>query len=164
MAKQTQSEQGQQQQEKKPGVTPPTLPKAMEKRVSMKWLTLESLRKVIARLEAQGGSAEVLFLTAWGQVHGKFGEIRPSYAESFSQDGGDLIPDVSSMVTHLRSELLRKFEEEEQELQLVDSGPILSLTDVTLVGGGGEPTRLPQLTLFADQVIGFSLPGLPKMH
>lgn len=157
-------ENQQQQKQAKPGVTFPTLPKSMEKRVSMKWLTLESLRKVIARLETQGGSAEVMLLTAFGRIHGKLGEIKPSYAESFWEEGEELVPDVASMVTHVRSDLLRKFEEEEKELQLVDGGPILSLTDVMMVDAQGKSTSIPQLTLFADQVIGFSLMGVPRVH
>lgn len=142
----------------------PLLPKAMEKRVSMKWLTLEALTNVMARLEATGLTTRVVLLTAGGTIVGNLSDLKNSYAESFVQEGKSLRPDVSSMVTHVRAELLRTYEREENELELVDNAPILSLTDVEVTNGQGMRETFGQLTLFADQVIGFSLADVPKMQ
>jgi len=142
----------------------PVIPKAMEKRVSLKWLTLQALENVVLRLQAQGGSPRVILLTSWGQVEGELAGISSSYAESFFRlDEDSLLPDVASMVTHVRSEMLALFEQEEKKLEIVDTAPILSLVDVTL-HGSGTPAKMPQLTLFADQVIGFALAETPQMH
>lgn len=156
----------QQEQDKKKGAAAafPTVPKAMEHRLSMKWLTLEALAKLIKRFEIEGAKPRVVLLTAFGKLEGTLCEIQPSYAESYAEEAnGALRPDVASMVTHLRSDLLTILEQEEKNLQLLDTAPILSLREVTLQAGGQEQT-LPQLTLFADQVIGFSLTTLPKLH
>ncbi|MGZ4121711.1 MAG: hypothetical protein ACXVOI_00685 [Tumebacillaceae bacterium] len=142
----------------------PALPKAMEKRLSMKWLTLEALSNVMARLEANGTKSRVVLLTAGGQVEGTLCELKDSYAESFTTEGDHLRPDVASMVTHVRTELLRTYEQEEQDLKLVDHAPILSLTDVVVTNGTGMRQSLLQLTLFADQVIGFSLSEVPRLQ
>ncbi|MFD2168826.1 hypothetical protein [Tumebacillus lipolyticus] len=145
------------------GSTPegPTIPNAMRGRVSMKWLTLAALAKLIKRFELEGSEPRVMLLTAGGQLEGTLCEIRPSYAESYrKQANGDLSPDVASMVTHMRSDLLALWEQEEQSLQLIDSAPILSLRDVVVYSYDREQ-QLSQLTLFADQVIGFSLTALP---
>ncbi|TCP59507.1 hypothetical protein EV586_101727 [Tumebacillus sp. BK434] len=158
------NEQNEQDQKKGAAAAFPTVPKAMQHRLSMKWLTLEALSKLIKRFEIQGAKPRVVLLTAFGKLEGTLSEIQPSYAQSYSKEAnGALRPDVASMVTHLRSDLLTLLEQEEQDLQLLDTAPILSLRDVTLQGGGQEQT-LPQLTLFADQVIGFSLTSIPKLH
>ncbi|MGB8954192.1 MAG: hypothetical protein WCC10_02380 [Tumebacillaceae bacterium] len=157
-----QSEQGKQGQSGG-AKFPTTLPKAMEKRLSMKWLTMQALSDVIERLNAHQEEPRVVLLTAWGQIEGYLREIQPSYAEAFREADGHLDPDLASMVTHVRSDMLKRFEKEEKELQLVDNAPILSLTNVVLIQAGSERT-LPQLTLFADQVIGFTLSSLPQLH
>jgi len=141
----------------------PALPKALEKRVSLKWLTMEALSKLAARYGDGQQPSRVVLLTAWGKIEGRLQEIKSSYAESFNEQGENLAPDVASMVTHMRTELLALYEKEEQKLELVDSAPILSLTDVTL-GSGAEQVQLPQLTVYADQVIGFSLVSVPQVH
>lgn len=141
----------------------PALPKALEKRVSLKWLTMEALSKVATRYGSESQPARVVLLTAWGKIEGRLEEIKPSYAESFTKQGETLTPDVASMVTHMRTELLALYEKEEQKLELIDAAPILSLTDVTL-GQGTEQVQLSQLTVFADQVIGFSLVSVPQVH
>jgi hypothetical protein len=170
MPNQQQNQQGQGQQQGESsgkqgqGTKMPALPKAMEKRVSMKWLTLEALSNVMARLETTGLTTRVVLLTAGGTIEGHLSELKLSYAESFAQEGDALRPDVSSMVTHVRAELLRMYEQEEKELELVDNAPILSLTDVVVTNGQGMRETFGQLTLFADQVIGFSLADVPKMH
>ncbi|MBL0387647.1 hypothetical protein JJB07_13485 [Tumebacillus sp. ITR2] len=144
---------------------PSTLPKAMEKRISLKWLTLQALDNAVARLQAQGGQPRVTILTAYGRIAGELQEIQSSYAESFHEaENGRLTPDVSSMVTHLRSEMLRTLEEQEKQLEIIDTAPILSLKNVVLTQGGQESVSMPQLTLFADQVIGFTLEEVPTVH
>jgi len=158
-----QEQQKNQQQGKGSKVPFPVLPKSMEKRVSMKWLTLSALENVALRLEAQGGGPRVVLLTSFGRVEGRFDVIRSSYADSFRPHGEGLEPDIASMVTHVRSELLMLFEQDEKELQIVDVAPILSLVDVE-VEQGGVRTSMPQLTLFADQVVGFSLAHVPTVH
>lgn len=163
-----QQQQDQQSQDKKKNKPPSTLPKAMEKRLSLKWLTMQALEAAIARLQAQGGSQRVMILTAFGQIEGELQDIRASYAESFVEAGnGEYRPDIASMVTHLRSELLRTYEQQEKQIQLVDTAPILSLKNVVVQAGGmgqTQPLQLPQLTLFADQVIGFALAEAPTLH
>lgn len=158
------NEQKQQDKKKEANASFPTVPKAMEHRLSMKWLTLEALSKLIKRFEIEGAKPRVVLLTAFGKLEGTLCEIQPSYAESYSEEeNGALRPDVASMVTHIRSDLLTVLEQEEKNLQLLDTAPILSLRDVILQGTGQEQ-HLPQLTLFADQVIGFSLTSIPKLH
>ncbi|PWK14423.1 hypothetical protein [Tumebacillus permanentifrigoris] len=165
MSNQQQDEQSQdkKKQKKKP---PSTLPKAMEKRLSLKWLTMQALEASIARLQAQGGQPRVTILTAFGQIEGELQDIRASYAESFVEEAnGQYKPDLASMVTHLRSELLRTYEEQEKQIEIVDTAPILSLRDVVLQSSGSDlSTKLPQLTLFADQVIGFALSDVPTVQ
>lgn len=129
----------------------------------MKWLTMQALSDVIERLKAHQEEPRVVLLTAWGQIEGNLSEIQPSYAEAFREANGHLDPDLASMVTHIRSDMLKRFEKEEKELQLVDNAPILSLTNVVLIQDGTE-RNLPQLTLFADQIIGFTLSPLPQLH
>lgn len=164
-----QQQDGQSQNDKKQKNKPPsTLPKAMEKRLSLKWLTMQALEASIARLKTQGGQSRVTILTAFGQIEGELQDIRASYAESFVEAGnGQLKPDLSSMVTHLRSEILRRYEEQEQQIEIVDTAPILSLKNVVLHAGGtgqNQGMNIPQLTLFADQVIGFALTEVPTLH
>jgi hypothetical protein len=156
------ADQQEKKQKQRSEVKFPAVPKSMEKRVSMKWLTLQALQHVQKRLQS---GPRVVLLTAWGQVEGDLCEIEASYAESFTRgaDRESLRPDVASMVTHLRSEILAMFEQEEQELHLVDAAPILSLRDVVLKSGSVE-SRLPQMTLFADQVIGFAPSHVPELH
>jgi hypothetical protein len=141
----------------------PPLPKTLEKRVSLKWITLEALSKLAARYQNGDQPSRVMLLTAWGKIEGRLEEIKPSSAESFHQADDRLLPDIASMVTHMRTELLTLYEQEEEQLNVVDAAPILSLTDVTL-REGAKQTRLPQLTVFADQVIGFSLASVPQVH
>ncbi|KEO84376.1 hypothetical protein [Tumebacillus flagellatus] len=158
-------QQEQSQDESKTKKPPSTLPKAMEKRVSLKWVTMQALDAAVSRMKAQGGQARVTVLTAYGRITGELQEIQSSYAESFEkQENGTYRPDLASMVTHLRSEMLRRFEEEEKQLEIVDTAPILSLKDVEVAQVGQSPLRLPQLTLFADQVIGFTVEELPTLH
>jgi len=190
--------QQQQQQGKNKQPTPPPfpkVPKAMESRVSMKWLTMEALSKVNKTLEVKGPEPRVLILTSWGQIEGKMNPIQPSMAESYRRENDYLIPDIASMVTHVRADLLELYEQEQSQgqggqqaqgqsqgqgqkqqqqsqqqsggsssgLQIVDSAPIISLTDVVLTSGQ-TVTNLPQLTLFADQIIGFTLALEPHIH
>jgi hypothetical protein len=157
-------EQSQQEKKQGGGVAFPTLPKAMEHRLSLKWLTIEALRKLVKRFEIEGSKPRVMLLTAFGLLEGTLCELQSSCAESYmEEDGGALSPDLASMVTHIRTDMLAMLEKEEKDLKLVDAAPILSLCDVVLKTGG-EEQRLPQLTLFADQVIGFSLTSVPKLH
>ncbi|ASS75080.1 hypothetical protein CIG75_08880 [Tumebacillus algifaecis] len=157
-----QNDQQDKEQEAQPAF--PTIPMAMEHRLSMKWLTMEALSKLIKRFGIDGTMPRVVLLTAFGKLEGTLCEIKPTYAESYSEEEtGELRPDVASMVTHVRSDLLALMEQEEQGLQLVDTAPILSLRDVALYNHG-QKQHLPQLTLFADQVIGFSLTELPRLH
>lgn len=160
--------QDEQSQDKSKTNKPSTLPQAMEKRLSLKWLTLQALDVAIQRLKAQGAQPRVTILTAFGEIEGELQEIRSSYAESFIEDEekGQLEPDIASMVTHLRSELLRTYEQAEPQIDIVDTAPILSLRNVVLRGPASRrrAEHLPQLTLFADQVIGFALTDVPVMH
>jgi hypothetical protein len=167
MPKQSQGQdQNQDQQSGQEGgkaqLTP--LPKALQKRVSMKWVTIEALGKLVNRFRTEGTAPKVVFLTAWGQIEGRLNDIQPSYAESFEESFDHrYTPDIASMVTHMRTELLRTYEEEEKSLELADVAPILSLSDVVLKNAAGE-TSLQQFTLFADQVIGFTLTQVPELH
>lgn len=181
MANDTNNQQQQGKSDKQQVPPFPTLPKAMEHRISMKWLTMEALAKVNKLLELKGPEPRVMILTSWGQIEGKMKPIQPSYAESYREENGYLVPDIASMVTHVRGDLLGLYEQEDSQgqgsqqeqqqqnggsssgLQIVDSAPIISLTDVVLTSGQ-TVTNVPQLTLFADQIIGFTLTQEPHIH
>jgi transcription initiation factor TFIID subunit TAF12 len=190
-----------QKEQQPPKGTFPTLPKVMEHRLSMKWLTMEALSKVNRLQSPTGTESRVMLLTPWGQVEGKMEPIASSYADSYRDQNGQLTPDYASMVAHIRTDLLSLIEQEDSQsqdqdqqkqaqggqqsqsqgqqqqkqsqqdsggqgggkLELVDAAPLISLTDVVLRSGQNE-TRLPQLTLFADQIIGFTLLGTPQVH
>lgn len=133
-----------------------SLPKSYEHRPSMKWMTIESLRVVLERLD-NGTMGRVLFLTPVGVVEGELTEIAPSYSESFESAGEDsFLPELTSMVANLRIDLLRLAEQSDQQLELVDTAPLIGLKRVT-IRTSGQIIELPELTLFADQISGFAI-------
>jgi hypothetical protein len=136
-----------------------SLPKCYEHRASMKWMTIESLRVVLERLDNRT-MGRVLFLTSIGVVEGELTEIAPSYSESFELEGEDsFVPELTSMVANLRIDLLRLAEQSDQQLELVDTAPLIGLKRVT-IRTSGQIIELPELTLFADQISGFAISKL----
>lgn len=134
----------------------PPLPKSYDHRASMKWITIESLR---IALERTAGTAmnRVSFLTPVGLVEGELTDIAPSYAESFElADGERFAPDVTSMVANLRIDMLRMMEQQENQLELVDAAPLIGLKNVK-IHSAGQLIEMSELTLFADQITGFSV-------
>ncbi|MCF8563695.1 hypothetical protein LLE49_02935 [Alicyclobacillus tolerans] len=131
----------------------PELPSAWQHRVSLKWLTLESLRIVHQRLETQGKALNVALLTTSGLVHGDLAQIADTYEESLNSPTH---ADIASAVVHLRTDLWRTYEKQDPELQPTDSGAIVHLRNAT-VHIGSETVHFAELALFASDIIGFTL-------
>ncbi|BCJ85777.1 hypothetical protein [Effusibacillus dendaii] len=133
------------------------LPKSYDHRASMKWITIESLRVVLERLNAHT-EQKAVFLTSIGLIEGELVDIAASFAESFDEetDTRQSVPQVTSMVANVRVELLRVVEKDEKELRLTDSAPLIGLRNAT-IHLPDRAVHLPEVTLFADQVVGFAV-------
>lgn len=136
------------------GATP--LPESYRHRASMKWVTIESARIVMERLK-DSVSRTIVLMTPAGVVEGELTDIEPSYSESFDPGaGGEPVPNITSMVANVRTDLLRLIEKEESRVELIDHAPLVGLKNVTL-RTANQVYRLPEMTLFADQITGFSV-------
>ncbi|GAX91828.1 hypothetical protein [Effusibacillus lacus] len=134
----------------------PSLPKSYGHRASMKWITIESVRVVMERSKTLENKRIVL-LTPAGLVEGELTDIAPSYAESFNSElGEELTPNITSMVANVRIDLLRMIEKQEDKLELIDSAPLVGLKNV-VVRTTDHTFKLPEITLFADQIAGFTV-------
>lgn len=144
-------------QKEKPSVVEiAPLPKSYQHRASMKWITIESARVIMERLQHQTDQ-RIMLLTPVGLVEGELTDIAPSYSESFDEEfGEELVPDITSMVANVRIDLLRMIEKNEDDLQLIDSAPLVGLKNVK-VHSANQSYELPEITLFADQIAGFTV-------
>ena len=124
----------------------------------MKWSTLEALRILQDRLTSQGTTVRVLLMIPMGLVEGELADLTDTYEDSVAGDEVSEVStvDVASATAHLRTELLRMYNERDPELQPTDTGALIRLTDVVL-RDHGRRVRLPQLTLFATDVAGFAV-------
>lgn len=132
----------------------PELPAAFQHRMSVRWLTLESLRILMQRRAAQGVPATVLLLTAIGPVQGELSDLQATYEASVDPKMPQLDP--ASATAHLRMELWNLYAKADDELEPSDVAPILRLRNA-VVGFGGQSIRMSELALFASDVIGFGV-------
>jgi hypothetical protein len=136
------------------------LPAAWQNKVSMRWLTLEALR-VLQQRVANQSPVRVLLWTTAGCVEGELADIVEHYDESRSTDDpGDT--DVASAVVHLRYDLWNLYAEKNPELQAVDSAALIHVRNAT-VRIGARRLRIPHMAVFAQDVVGFTLTGLPVL-
>lgn len=133
----------------------PELPKPLQNRMSVKWTTMESLRVLQNRLYAQGDTRSVLLLTACGAIQGKLSDISDNYEVSLATDGSS-DTDLISATVHLRNDLWHMYAKKDPELQAIDSGALIHLTDVTY-RVGNRRLHAAHMGVFASEVIGFTL-------
>jgi hypothetical protein len=132
------------------------LPESFGHRASMKWITIESVRVIMERLKDQT-NRRIMLLTPVGLIEGELTDIAPSYSESFDAEfGEELAPNVTSMVANVRIDLLKMMEKQEDDLELIDAAPLIGLRNVT-VRSSAQTFQLPEITLFADQIAGFTV-------
>lgn len=132
----------------------PELPAAFQHRMSIRWLTFESLRILMQRRAAQGVSATVLLLTAMGPVQGELSDLQSTYEASVDPNMPQL--DTASATAHLRMKLWTLYAKVDDELEPSDGAPLLRLRNA-VVGFGAQSIKMPELALFASDVIGFGL-------
>lgn len=142
----------------------PQVPASSQNRISMKWLTVEALRVAIERANQIQPGHRAVFLIPQGTVEGDISEIRSSTAESYIEGSNDsFTADIASLTANIRTELLRLTEETEEDLQVIDSGAMIVLSNVKLMTHQGTQ-QLSQMTIFADQIIGFTTTEPTSTH
>ncbi|MDQ0188452.1 hypothetical protein JI721_16030 [Alicyclobacillus cycloheptanicus] len=140
----------------------PSLPAALQHRVSAKWMTLEALRVLLRRRSAQGQRLHVLLLTPFGPVQGDLVDIHDTYEASLDKEASDVSApgadtgfDVTSATVHLRTELWHLYSKQDDALEAADVAAVVRLTNATF-RMGAKRVRLDELALFAGDIIGFS--------
>lgn len=96
---------------------------------------------------------ELLFVTAAGNITGEYCELFCSddYCCQDTKDAFDI-----SRVDELANKVLIDAEAELVNIKLVDNAEFIKLRNVT-IDNGQQQTQLPQLLVYADQIIAFSL-------
>ncbi|MCL6547859.1 MAG: hypothetical protein K6T30_03000 [Alicyclobacillus sp.] len=122
----------------------------------MKWVTLEALRILHQRLQAQGKHVTVVLLTPAGWIQGELADFADSYEESVASD------DPVSATVHLRTDIWRMYEAADANIVPVDAGAVVHLRGASL-RMGGRRVRLDHLAVFARDIIGYSLSARPLM-
>ena len=132
------------------------------KRISLKSMTINQLSVLTEQFKEldDKNDFQVLLLTPFGFIKGDLHEIASE--EELIQKNPDqenqFSVDLSALIT-LRSNHIRKLEEEVSELKIVDNGAALNLKNVEVYKdlSQGPIMNTNQLIVFADQVISFSL-------
>jgi hypothetical protein len=94
-------------------------------------------------------------LTSAGLIQGELADITDTYEASVTEERPDHV-DTASAVTHLRTELWKVYAQRDSELGPTDSGALVHLLQAVL-RIGGRRIRLPHLTVFASEIVGFAL-------
>jgi hypothetical protein len=131
------------------------VPESIAHRASMKWMSLEALRVLVDRLSARSLPAKVILLTTQGWIQGTLCDIEQHYDKAIDANRAEDI-DIASASVHIRSEMLEVYAKQDPNLHPIDNGAIVRLMNVTMKSGGRR-LRLPNMALFASDVIGFSL-------
>lgn len=131
------------------------LPAHISHRMSVKWSTLEALRVLQSRLQAQGMPARAFLLTSAGVVQGQLADITDTYEEALA--GNRLARmDVVSATVHLRADIWQLQATDDPELAPTDSGGVIHLQEA-VIRVGGRRLRMDHLALFASDVVGYAL-------
>jgi len=133
----------------------PDLPKAFQHSMSMRWLTLESLRILQNRLHARHESTRVWLLTGAGTLEGLLCEITNDYESSVAEDNLSDI-DVASATVHIRTDMWNMYSNEDKELTTIDTAAVLHLSHVK-VRTNNHFVSMKHLAVFAGDVIAFGL-------
>lgn len=131
----------------------PTLPSELAHRISMRWLTLESLRVLLERQSHGVGPERVLLFTGAGVVEGELTDIADTYEESV--DSANLQVDVASATAHMRTDLWHVLADKDGELEPVDTAPIVRLQNA-VIHTSNSTIHTKELAVFANEVIGFT--------
>lgn len=135
----------------------PSLPKALQHLVSLKWMTLEAARILQNRLRSQGRGRQILLLTSAGMIRGTMADISDSYEESVVEQNTDGV-DPASAAVHLRTQLWNVYSQTDDDLRPTDSAAIVHVCDATVSTAAGQ-IYVDHLALFADEVSAFAFVG-----
>ena len=112
-------------------------PKGMENRISLKKMTFNILEDSLMAFKeiSESNNSKVILLTALGIIKGR------------------LSPFVEGI------DFIKQSEEDHPNVELVDNGAFISLHEVELISASNpnKTINLPQMIIFVDQIIGFSL-------
>jgi hypothetical protein len=129
-----------------------SLPRTIERRYSLKAATIRVLG-VMAEAVSKTRPCQVLLLTSLGIISGTISPMATTKDQFTTNIEGTV---DQSYVYQLRNDHLKKFEEEQAKVEIVDNDSAINLVDATLVSGQNTHT-FKQLLIFSDQIIGFSL-------
>lgn len=131
----------------------PTLPTQLAHRVSMKWMTMESLRLLLERQAQDGKPERVILLTASGTIEGQLTDIANTYEESVDPSNSEV--DVASATAHMRTDLWRLFANRDEELEPTDAAPLVRVKNA-VIHTSSETIHTAELAVFANEVTGFT--------
>jgi len=134
-------------------------------RISLKKLTLSILGNLQDSLDKNTFPMNVVILTAAGTFKGKLVEFNlEQEEESFVKEAGTspegkVFRIDQTIVFQQRKKIVDKYAEENGEPDIIDNGSVIRLIDAELLPLVNPNTHVnfPELILFVDQIIGFSL-------
>lgn len=132
----------------------PDLPSALQHDISMRWLTLESLRILQERLSARHDNIRVRLLTSAGIVEGMISDISENYEYAMGQGLSDV--DVASATVHIRTDLWNMYGSRDKHLKPNDSAAVLHMTHVT-IQAHGQVFNMDEFAIFVGEIAGFGL-------
>ncbi|KXS37990.1 MAG: hypothetical protein AWU54_2252 [Candidatus Frackibacter sp. T328-2] len=150
--------------------------KSLKNKVSPKTITLDALKSLIdifngneetlpseleeSFLDEEGeaiNNFKAILLTPVAQIEGDIVNINPKFTVE-SENNNKLSIDLSG-VLQLRNSRIKALEEQNGDLKFMDSGAFISVKNAKLspLSNPDVTHNYPQLILFADQIIGFTI-------
>jgi len=144
------------------------LPRLFEKEISIKKITVESLKLFIEFYnQANHQNIKPLILTLAGQIEAEqietnlFRPENPNGSFFKTETDGSISLDLDA-VNKLKIEIAKKIEEDDPEVTTNDCGCCIILHGATLKPWGNpeKEFRYPQMLVFVDQILGLSFINL----
>lgn len=139
---------------------PNVIPKVLEKNISLKHCTIDSLYGLAEAYsnfhseKEDGKASRVVFLTTLGFVTGDIVEIADK-AEPRKTELGTTF-DMGTYLYHIRNNLLSKLENE-HDIALMDATRFVHLQNVTFTSLTNVKSNVDELILFTDHILGVTI-------